>query len=206
MEEVLDESLAIPQVPQKKKRLGPARVPGLSRCVSSQEWIEKLNAAKVEKEAKAAAVERRKAEQRVAAEQKRIAKEAKEAERKEKKEKGKGKGKGKSGTATMTEGETSKTKPKRQVRRRRFYDESSSSDEDEVIYEDSSETDEDEYDVLAMWCSECDTRFKRDERQMAVGCDQAHCGRWFHPGCTDLETEGKTEDEIAAIMFTCKYC
>ena len=206
MEEVLDESLAIPQVPQKKKRLGPAQVPGLSRCVSSQEWIDKLNAAKAEKEAKAADVERRKEERRVAAEQKRIAKEAKEAERKEKKEKGKGKGKGKSGTATVTDGEISKTKPKRQVRRRRFYDESSSSDEDEVIYEDSSETDEDEYDVLAMRCSECDTRFKRDERRMAVGCDQAHCGRWFHPGCTDLETEGKTEDEIAAIMFTCKYC
>ena len=62
MEEVLDESLSIPQVPQKKKRLGPARVPRLSRCVSSQEWVDKLNAAKAEKEAKAAAVERRKEE------------------------------------------------------------------------------------------------------------------------------------------------
>ena len=126
-------------------------------------------------------------------------------ERKRRK-KEKEKGKGKSGTATVTDGETLKTKPKRQVRRRRFYDKSSSSDEDEVIYEDSSETDEDEYDVLAMRCSECDTRFKQDERRMAVGCDQAHCGSWFHPGCTDLEMEGKTEDEIAAILFTCKYC
>ena len=102
--------------------------------------------------------------------------------KKEKKEKGKGKRKGKSGTATVTDGETSKTKPKRQVRRRRFYDESSSSDEDEVIYEDSSETDEDEYDVLVMRCFECDMRFKRNERWMAVGCDQAHCGRWFRFG------------------------
>ena len=207
-EEMLDEALKIPKVRQKvAKKLGPARVPGLNRCVSSEAWIKKYKDAKEAKEAQEEAVEKRKEERRLNAEKKKLEKAAKEAARKEKIE---GKRMGQKSSAKGQKSSEAVTKrSKRTIKRRKFADETSSEDEDEdeVMYADSSsDASEDEYDVLAMRCSECDTRFKRDERREAIGCDSAHCGRWYHPKCTDLDTEGRTEDEIRAIDFTCKYC
>ena len=100
---------------------------------------------------------------------------------------------------------------KRPVKHKKFADETSSEDEDEheeVEYEDSSEYSEDEYDALAMRCSAkgCGKAFTREERGMAVGCDMAHCGQWYHPQCTDLETEGKSEKEIQKMDFVCPHC
>ena len=76
------------------------------------------------------------------------------------------------------------------VKQHKFHDETSSEedDEEEVMYADlSSDQLEDKYDVLAMRCSECDSRFKRDEQRDAISCDSAHCGRWYHLKCTDLD-------------------
>ena len=41
---------------------------------------------------------------------------------------------------------------------------------------------------------------------MAIGCDNAFCGRWYHPRCTDIEVEGKTEKEIQRLDFCCPHC
>ena len=77
--------MKIPRVWQKvTKKFGPARVPGLNHCVSSDDWIRKFKDAKEAKEAKEEAVEKRKEEQRLNAEKKKLEKAAKEAARKEK--------------------------------------------------------------------------------------------------------------------------
>ena len=84
-EEMLDEALKIPKVRQKvAKKLGPARVPGLNRCVSSDAWIKKYKDAKEAKEAQEETVEKLKEEQRLNAEKKKLEKAAKEAAKKRK--------------------------------------------------------------------------------------------------------------------------
>ena len=234
-DEVINEVLEIPRVQPKKRKLGPARVPGLSRCVSSEEYINRLREmeeAKAQKAAdierrkremeearaqKAADIERRKEERRVAREQKKLLAEAK-ALSKKKNGKGKGIGKGKSNDLRRNDEDRQRaedeendtvTRPKRRMKKKKFFDEGSDSeDSEEVEYADSSseEMSEDEEDALYYRCSECGKRFKKEERQKAIGCDSDHCRRWYHPECTDVDVSGKTEAEIQRIEFVCKYC
>ena len=82
--------------------------------------------------------------------------------------------------------------------------ETSSEESYDEVYEDSSEAESEDYEYSR--CAECDVRFAGVSKRMAVGCDSDHCGRWYHPKCTDLDLEGKDEEEIRALPFICRYC
>ena len=199
LNEKVDEVLALPKVTSKKRKLGPARASGLPRCVSSKQYIANMREKEAEKKSKIEAVKARKEARRVAKEQK----EALQAAKKKAKEEEKERKKAEKAAEKAARPKRPQTKPKR-------FKSSSDEEEDEVIYDDSSsamsEEEEDEEEALMNRCAECGQRFKREERRMAVGCDSSHCGRWFHPRCTDLETGGKTEQEIRLMPFVCTYC
>ena len=82
--------------------------------------------------------------------------------------------------------------------------ETSSEESYDEMYEDSSEAESKDYEYSR--CAECDVRFAGVSKRMAVGCDSDHCGCWYHPKCTDLDLEGKDEEEIRALPFICRYC
>ena len=138
-DETIEEVLEVPK--PKNVKLGPCRVPGLLRCVSSQEFRDRVKEIKDRKKAKRDEIEKRKAERKAEAERKREEKRKAAEVRK-----------------------MAKTTKKNRVssRRKKNVEESSESEEveDEPEYDDeSSGLDEDEENALLYCCSECGERF-----------------------------------------------
>ena len=180
------------EIPKPKRKMGGVRVSGLPRCVSTPQFHQVIQAAEDKKREKREEVEKRKAEWKEKAEQKKCEWEAvarlraiKKAADAEAKGKSKGKGKGKG---------------------RKKIVETSSEDEvsDSDMYDDSSEAESEDFNYMR--CAECDTRFAGKSMKTAIGCDNDHCGRWFHRECTDLDLNGKDEKAIQAMAFICRYC
>ena len=138
-DETIEEVLEVPK--PKNVKLGPCRVPGLLRCVSSQEFRDQVKEIEDRKKAKRDEIEKQKAERKAEAEQKREEK-RKAAEARQMK----------------------KTTKKSRVsnHRKKNVQESSESEEveDEPEYDDeSSGLDEDEENALLYRCAECGERF-----------------------------------------------
>ena len=190
--EKLDEIFQIPQAEQKAKT-GPACMQGLPKlphCISDECYIKILKEKEDKKKKEEEEKEKRKKEHEEKAERKRIEKEQKAALKEAKK-------------ATL-KGRRVRKPPKR------FEQETSSSDETEPEYDDSSDTPSDDsdefYEGTTSRCSECQEQFRGKERHEAIGCDNDICCRWYHPRCTDLDTNGKTPAQIAKMPWICKYC
>ena len=66
--------------------------------------------------------------------------------------------------------------------------------------------DEDKDEVLLNWCWESGKHFKKGEQNKAIGCDTKYCGQCYHPRCTDIDFEGKSETQIGLIDFVHKHC
>ena len=187
-QETIDEVLALPKLKTVQKK-GGCHVPGLPCCVSSQEFRDQLKAIEDAKQAKRDDIEKHKAERKAEAEckreEKKKAAEVRKAQKKTTKKGGK----------------------KRKCRGQKQQESSESEEEEEPEYvDDSSEMDESEESALLYRCSECGDHFTRAERDKAIGCDNAFCGRWYHPRCTDIDVEGKSEVEIQQMDFCCLHC
>ena len=181
-----DKIKKILDVPKTKSRMGGVRVSGLPRCVSSQKFRDAINAAKEKKKQQHEAIEKRKAK----------CKENAEAKKKEKE----------AAAAMKALKRNAKGRGKKRIMKKKVIESSTDVEDDiQVEYEDSSEY-ESEDDYLDSHCAECDTRFTGETMKTVIGCNSTHCGRWYHRGCTDLLLDGKSEREIQAMLFVCRYC
>ena len=194
-EEKMNEVFTLPK-PKKMTKMAGCHIPGLLRCISSQAFQDKVHEIKDRKKAKRDEIEKRKAERKAVAEQK------KEEKRKA--------AKARKAEKAAKRSEVKKWPQHRKWQRQQVEESSSSNDDEDVEYNNSSSemsiNEEEEDTALMNHCSECGQCFMKGDRNKAVGCDTEYCGQWYHPGCTDIDFEGKSETQIHLIDFVCKHC
>ena len=192
-QETIDDILALPQ--PKRSKIGGARMQGLPRCVSSDEWL----VVKRKKEAEKKKEEEEKEQRRLEREEKkqRIAEE-KEKKQREKQERLRAKEEAAAWQVLAR---------KRQRRKSPTPVSSSSEEEEDIPYAETSEAESEEfYEGSTSRCAKCDKAFNTLNRNQAIGCEMEYCRRWYHPRCTGLDLKGKTPKQIREMPFICTFC